>query len=137
MVNGTSSGEFIDGISNNDWEANESYYSQDNDDLFALSFNEFMNGDFFANVTTGLALVPNSTNFNQREYMSLSLGPKRNRFPIVIGLTAIYTTIFFTGIMGNLFTFVVILKNFYMRTVTNYYLASLALSDLLALAFGK
>lgn len=88
--------------------------------------------------TTGIPILdPNFTNFNVKDYVSIYLGPQRNTFPIVVSLTVIYTTIFLTGLMGNLFTCVVILKNFYMRTVTNYYLASLAVSDLLTLTFGK
>lgn len=93
------------------------------------------NWNSYGNNSTGINvnLVENYTSLNVQDY----LGPQRNKFFIVICLTIIYTTIFVTGLMGNLFTCIVILKNFYMRTVTNYYLASLALADLLTLTFGK
>ncbi|XP_076078940.1 pyrokinin-1 receptor-like [Mytilus galloprovincialis] len=92
------------------------------------------NWNSYGNNSTGINvnLVENYTSLNVQDY----LGPQRNKFFIVICLTIIYTTIFVTGLMGNLFTCIVILKNFYMRTVTNYYLASLALADLLTLTFA-
>jgi hypothetical protein len=84
-----------------------------------------------------LTAAENLTDLNIKEYITQYLGPPRYTFPIVACLTIIYTTIFLTGLMGNLFTSIVILKNFYMRTVTNYYLVSLALSDILTLTIGK
>ncbi|XP_050346613.1 pyrokinin-1 receptor-like isoform X2 [Nymphalis io] len=44
--------------------------------------------------------------------------------------------IFITGLFGNLFTCVVIIRNKSMHTATNYYLFSLAISDLLLLVSG-
>ena len=70
-------------------------------------------------------------------FIETFVGEKRQNTLVVIVLSFVYITIFLTGLMGNTFTFIVILRNIYMRTVTNYYLASLALSDVLALIFGK
>jgi len=42
-----------------------------------------------------------------------------------------------TGVIGNVTTCVVIARNSYMHTATNYYLFSLAISDMLSLVFGK
>lgn len=78
-------------------------------------------------------LLENITSFKVQDY----LGRRTTEFHTGACLTVIYITIFATGLLGNFFTCVVILRNFYMRTITNYYLASLAISDLLALTFGK
>lgn len=63
-------------------------------------------------------------------------GPKRDSIYVVIPLTIIYVTIFITGTLGNVSTCVVISKNKNMHTATNYYLFSLAISDLLLLVMG-
>lgn len=52
-------------------------------------------------------------------------------------LTLVYSIIFVTGLIGNVSTCIVIRKNTYMRTATNYYLFSLAISDVLTLILGK
>ncbi|XP_015930193.1 pyrokinin-1 receptor-like [Parasteatoda tepidariorum] len=64
------------------------------------------------------------------------LGPKRDSLSSVIPITIIYTVILVTGLIGNICTCVVIIRNKHMRTVTNYYLFSLAISDLLLLVVG-
>lgn len=65
------------------------------------------------------------------------LGP-RYRSAIESGiLIAVYSAIFLTGILGNAFTCIVIIRNKRMHTATNYYLFSLAISDLLTLLLGK
>lgn len=56
---------------------------------------------------------------------------------ILILLTVIYIIIFITGILGNVVTCIVIAKNKSMHTAVNYYLFSLAVSDLLLLISGK
>ncbi|XP_017573432.1 neuromedin-U receptor 2 [Pygocentrus nattereri] len=62
------------------------------------------------------------------------LGPRRSPFFLPVTLT--YILIFITGVMGNLLTCTVITKHRKMRTPTNLYLFSLAISDLLVLLFG-
>lgn len=64
------------------------------------------------------------------------LGPKRDSLYIIIPITIIYVIIFFTGLVGNISTCVVISRNKSMHTATNYYLFSLAISDLLLLVSG-
>lgn len=56
-----------------------------------------------------------------------------NLYPLslVIPFTIIYVIIFITGVIGNVVTCVVIVKNKELRSATNYYLFSLACSDLL------
>lgn len=51
-------------------------------------------------------------------------------------MTLVYGLIFVTGIMGNVCTCVVIPRNKDMHTATNFYLFSLAISDLMLLIFG-
>lgn len=63
-------------------------------------------------------------------------GPQRDSLYIVIPITIIYGVIFVTGLIGNIFTCIVIVRNKSLRTATNYYLFSLAISDLLLLVSG-
>ena len=56
---------------------------------------------------------------------------------VLIVLTVIYVLIFITGVTGNVVTCVVIFQNKGMHTAVNYYLFSLAVSDLLLLISGK
>ncbi|OTF69189.1 7 transmembrane receptor (rhodopsin family)-like protein, partial [Euroglyphus maynei] len=53
-----------------------------------------------------------------------------------IPMTILYVLILVTGVIGNVLTCVVIARNRYMHTATNYYLFSLAISDLLLLVLG-
>lgn len=71
------------------------------------------------------------------ELLLSHLGPRRHDTPVVIILLVIYSLIFISGIVGNICTCIVIVKNNYMQTTTNYYLFSLAISDVLTLIFGK
>lgn len=63
-------------------------------------------------------------------------GPKRDSLYIVIPIIFIYGIIFLTGTIGNISTCIVISRNKSMHTATNYYLFSLAISDLLLLVSG-
>ncbi|XP_063912848.1 pyrokinin-1 receptor-like isoform X2 [Zophobas morio] len=63
-------------------------------------------------------------------------GPKRDPLSIVIPITVIYTLTFVSGVVGNVSTCIVIARNKSMHTATNYYLFSLAISDLLLLVSG-
>lgn len=62
--------------------------------------------------------------------------PLRDSLYIVIPVTIIYLSIFITGTIGNISTCIVIARNKSMHTATNYYLFSLAVSDLLLLVSG-
>ena len=67
---------------------------------------------------------------------SSSANFRRDSLYIVVPISIIYVTIFFTGLVGNVSTCVVIARNRSMHTATNYYLFSLAISDLLLLISG-
>lgn len=55
---------------------------------------------------------------------------------ILVPMTVLYSLIFVTGLVGNVTTCGVIVRNRHMHTATNYYLFSLAISDLLLLISG-
>ncbi|CAG7725864.1 unnamed protein product, partial [Allacma fusca] len=61
---------------------------------------------------------------------------RRDPLIVVIPVTLIFSLILLIGLIGNVSTCVVIAKNSYMHTATNYYLFSLAVSDLLLLISG-
>ena len=54
----------------------------------------------------------------------------------VISMTILYVVTFLLGAIGNAVTCIVIVCNRYMHTATNYYLFSMAISDLLLLVTG-
>lgn len=66
----------------------------------------------------------------------LGLGPIRDPLWTAIPMTVLYVLILVTGVIGNVITCIVIARNRYMHTATNYYLFSLAISDLLLLVLG-
>lgn len=67
---------------------------------------------------------------------SYSMVTRRDSLYIVIPVTIIYVSIFISGTIGNISTCIVIARNKSMHTATNYYLFSLAVSDLLLLISG-
>ncbi|XP_076235783.1 neuropeptides capa receptor [Calliopsis andreniformis] len=75
-------------------------------------------------------------NLTEAEYVTKVLGPKYLSMRMVIPLTIAYVAIFVTGIFGNIATCTVIIRNPSMQTATNYYLFSLAISDLTLLVLG-
>lgn len=75
-------------------------------------------------------------NLTEIEYLNEVLGAKYLPISVVIPLTTIYVAIFVSGIFGNVATCIVIVKNASMQTATNYYLFSLAISDLTLLILG-
>jgi hypothetical protein len=132
-------------------EKNESYFNNDNkssagalDDtkyfydltnvsVILKSDETFMFGDIFSivlgNVTSNI-----SNNSSTTKYIMDDSG---HFFILKIVLTVIYVIIFITGVLGNVVTCIVISKNRSMHTAVNYYLFSLAISDLLLLISGK
>ncbi|KAG8242542.1 hypothetical protein J6590_063113 [Homalodisca vitripennis] len=76
-------------------------------------------------------------NMTLEEYLMMMRGPKRLPLEVVVPITVIYCTIFLTGVLGNLAICVVIATNANMHTATNYYLFSLAVSDVTLLLLGN
>lgn len=92
-------------------------------------------------VMTSLDTIDYLTNetFNGSEAENATfslLGPQRDSLYLVIPITIIYSLIFVTGLFGNIITCTVIIRNKSMHNATNYYLFSLAISDLLLLISG-
>jgi len=81
----------------------------------------------------------NETWFNMSldEYLESQLGPKHLALSTVVPLTVVLLVIFIAGVVGNVCVCLVIIKNQSMHTATNYYLFSLAVSDLTLLILGK
>ncbi|CAG9785502.1 unnamed protein product [Diatraea saccharalis] len=82
--------------------------------------------------TTPVELLVNRTNKTVRtsEYS------EPDSLDLLVPLSITYTVIFVAGILGNISTCVVISRNRSMHTATNFYLFSLAISDLILLICG-
>lgn len=82
--------------------------------------------------------VTKTNNLSSSDNFSLESALGLRYRPLVesVLLMVVYVVIFTTGLVGNVITCVVIARNSYMQTATNYYLFSLAISDLLTLFFG-
>ncbi|NWH71382.1 NMUR2 protein, partial [Piaya cayana] len=68
------------------------------------------------------------------DYLAFLCGPRRSH--LFLPMALVYSAIFLVGVVGNFLVCLVILKHRNMKTPTNYYLFSLAISDLLVLLFG-
>ncbi|XP_011878872.1 PREDICTED: neuromedin-U receptor 2-like isoform X2 [Vollenhovia emeryi] len=87
--------------------------------------------------STAVGVNPQYENYSSPIFLrDESALDRRDSLYIVLPITVIYVVIFFTGLIGNISTCVVIARNKSMHTATNYYLFSLAVSDLLLLVFG-
>ncbi|XP_045487754.1 neuropeptides capa receptor isoform X2 [Pieris rapae] len=73
---------------------------------------------------------------SEEEMLWCTMGPRRLPLSRIIPITVFLLVIFLTGVIGNVAVCVVIVRHPAMHTDTNYYLFSLALSDLLLLLFG-
>nr|ADG27752.1 CAPA receptor variant A [Rhodnius prolixus] len=82
--------------------------------------------------------VTNSTpvNVSLEEYLIIVRGPKFLPLKILLPITFTYGILFISGLFGNLAVCIVIAYNKSMHNATNYYLFSLAMSDLVLLLLG-
>lgn len=100
------------------------------------SFNqEVNNGLNFTTNFSGVNMSMNMTNISVD--ISQALGPRRKDVFTILVLNVLYIGIFASGLVGNLCTCIVIARNAFMWCDTNYYLFSLAVSDLLIIVLGK
>lgn len=74
---------------------------------------------------------------SEDEMLWLMMGPRRLPLQKIVPISVMLLVIFLTGVVGNVAVCAVIVRHPAMHTATNYYLFSLALSDLLLLLFGK
>lgn len=79
----------------------------------------------------------NFSNISVDDFLIMMRGPKQLPLNIAVPFTIFNALIFVTGIVGNISVCVVIVRHSSMHTATNYYLFSLAVSDLTLLIFGK
>ncbi|XP_060647342.1 neuromedin-U receptor 1 isoform X4 [Drosophila nasuta] len=79
-------------------------------------------------------LLGNSTNGSATTLTTDSMADESPTLLIV--LTVCYAIIFVAGVLGNLITCIVISRNNFMHTATNFYLFNLAVSDLILLVSG-
>ncbi|CAH2248578.1 jg24164 [Pararge aegeria aegeria] len=74
---------------------------------------------------------------SEDEMLWCIMGPRRLPLTRIVPITVALLLICLTGVAGNVAVCVVIVRHPAMRSDTNYYLFSLALSDLLLLLFGE
>ena len=70
-------------------------------------------------------------------FLQNTVGPKYLPLQVVLPITIVYVIIFVTGVVGNVSVCLVIIRNPGLQTATNYYLFSLAVSDLAVLVLGE
>ena len=95
----------------------------------------YKNGEL-ESTTSGIN-ASNGSLVDEEQLLLENLGPRRRELGEVIVFTCVYAIILITGVVGNICTCFVIAKNKHMHTATNYYLFSLAVSDVLTLILGK
>lgn len=78
----------------------------------------------------------NATNITREDYLLQQRGPKHLPLSVVVPITLVYAAIFLSGVLGNIATCAVIVTNNSLHTPTNYYLFSLAVSDVTLLLLG-
>ncbi|XP_013171387.1 PREDICTED: neuropeptides capa receptor-like [Papilio xuthus] len=80
----------------------------------------------------------NLTHFDcsEEEMLWWMMGSRRLPLTEIVPISIVLVVIFLTGVIGNVCVCVVIVRNPGLHTATNYYLFSLAVSDLLLLLFG-
>ncbi len=81
--------------------------------------------------------VFNSSSSDIETMVEHKLGPRKKDLSFQIFMSVTYTLIFVCGLIGNLCVCSIIICNNCMHTTTNYYLFSLAISDLLFLVIGR
>lgn len=74
---------------------------------------------------------------SEEEMLWWLMGSRRLPLTEIVPISIVLVVIFLTGVIGNVSVCVVIVKHPGLHTATNYYLFSLAVSDLLLLMFGK
>jgi len=89
------------------------------------------------NITTeNLSNLLGSTNGTNASTMAAD-SPVDVSLTLRTALTVCYALIFVAGVLGNLITCIVISRNNFMHTATNFYLFNLAVSDLILLVSGE
>lgn len=74
---------------------------------------------------------------SENEMLWWMMGSRMLPLVAILPISIVLVVIFLTGVVGNVCVCVVIVRHPGLHTATNYYLFSLAVSDLLLLLFGK
>ena len=82
-------------------------------------------------------IIFNASNHEIELILASVLGPKTINHWHGYVLALVYIIILLTGLVGNCCTCYVIINNRRMKTVTNFYLFSLAVADILTLVIGE
>ncbi|CAL4121479.1 unnamed protein product, partial [Meganyctiphanes norvegica] len=98
----------------------------------------------FHSLVTITSPNPPSTNLCKHRLLNMTSGYfdehtekiEEEDYTMIIAMTIVYIVITIMGLVGNVATCIVISKNRVMHTATNYYLFSMAISDLLLLVVG-
>lgn len=100
-------------------------------------WNDVVNGN--ASSSSSPVVVGNETTtpLDVGDYLATRLGFRHRSLGESVALTVVYCIVMLTGVVGNVATCAVIMRNTYMHTATNCYLFSLAISDTLALVLGQ
>ena len=78
------------------------------------------------------------SDLDRKVLLEVDQGPQRMATKgSAVFLTIYYCFLFTVGVPGNLLTCLIICTNSYMRTPSNFFLVSLALTDLLSIIYGK
>lgn len=110
-------------------EAGPNVASQSNSDYVYENFSKKSHySNFNVNET--------ETKSSKEELLEMTFGPRNKPLTFVIVMSTIYILILMCGIIGNISTCFVVIFNNCMHTTTNYYLFSLAVSDVLSLLMG-
>jgi hypothetical protein len=101
-----------------------------------------INYKFNNSISTTQVLIQNQNinthiNLSGLELMEQNMGLRKQSLHFTILMSVTYIVIFLSGFIGNLSTCTFIITNTCMHTITNYYLFSLAVSDLLSLTLGR
>ena len=99
-------------------------------------YHKVIGGKDDLSIKTNTSTSDNVTEATWDKILIDTLGPKRLDLYKCIPITIIYCFIFMLGIIGNVSTCIVVARNRYMQTATNFYLFNLAVSDLLVLVLG-
>ncbi len=92
--------------------------------------------DICADFNISSKIVTNHSEECRKQLRESIYGPQHKSLPFVICMSIVYILILVCGFIGNLSTCYVIISNSCMHTTTNYYLFSLAVSDVLSLVTG-
>ncbi|XP_055923791.1 substance-P receptor-like isoform X2 [Eupeodes corollae] len=94
---------------------------------------EIFKSDWFKNNVSQLF---NISEKNLTNIMDSYIEAERDSIALLSVISVCYALIFIAGILGNLITCIVINRNKFMHTATNFYLFNLAVSDLILLLSG-